>query len=93
MAPKIKRTKHSSANDHLGAGADGQFKKTCLTCDFTISGEISRVRAMSVIGRALADHFEDLALACRERIDDAAGLRIAVIQPRKQASHETGNLV
>ena len=34
----------------LGTGADLQlFKKICLTCDFTVSGEISRVRAMRLL--------------------------------------------
>ena len=92
-APKIKRTKHSSANDRLGAGADGQLQEDMLDVRFHRLRRDLEGPSDVLIGRALADHCEDLALAYRERIDAAAELRIAVIPPRKQASHETGNLV
>jgi hypothetical protein len=59
-----------------------------LTCDFTVSGEISRVRAMCL----LANHCEDSAFPCGQRIADAsAGLLrrtacIAGVPSRKQAA-------
>jgi hypothetical protein len=40
------------------------FKKMRLTCDFTVSGEISGSSDM-LVGEALANHREDIALPCR----------------------------
>jgi hypothetical protein len=45
---------------------------------FTVSGEISRVRAIRLFGETLADHGEDLALPrCECVAGTAAGLRMA----------------
>lgn len=67
------------------------FEKMRLTCDFTVSGEISRVRGIrlleKLVGEALADHCKDIVLTYCERIPDAVvGLcgtatGIAVIPP------------
>ena len=70
------------------------FKKICLTCDFTASGEISKGSSDAFIGETLADHCQDIAFPASERIADAAaGLRDAVtrragIPLRKQTSHK-----
>jgi hypothetical protein len=75
MTPKIKRTEHSSANDRLGAGADGQLQEDMLDVRFHCLRRDLKSPCDAFIGAALADHCEDIAFSRSERIADAAAHR------------------
>jgi hypothetical protein len=60
--PKSQEPKHCSANDRLGAGADGQLQKDTFDVRFHCLRRDLKSPSNALIGAALADHCQNIAL-------------------------------